>query len=57
MKTPALDKLIADIKSASGPFALGNDWTDIKAGMVELGEWKADIEARLAARETAKAGG
>jgi hypothetical protein len=52
MNTPALDKLLQDVANASSPFALGNDWQDIKAGMVEAAAWKADIESRLAALES-----
>lgn len=54
MQTPAFDKLLADIANASSPFALGNDWPDIKAGMKEAAAWKAEIEKRLAALEGAK---
>ena len=55
MKTPAFDKLIQDVATASGPFALGNDWSDIKAGLSEAAAWKADVEKRIAALEDAKA--
>lgn len=55
MNTPKFDKLISDISGATSPFSLGNDWDDIKAGMAELGAWKADVESRLAALEQPQA--
>jgi hypothetical protein len=54
MNTPNLDKLLQDVANASSPFALGNDWQDIKAGMAEAAAWKADIDDRLKSLESAK---
>ena len=51
MQTPALDKLLNDLETATSVWSLSGDLADFKAGAKELAAWKEDVEKRLAALE------